>query len=65
MPLIVRCIIEIKHALQVVSSPALVATIMHHGAYEPIAHKDIGCVAGTVERKLRVIRKIWEKEIGP
>jgi DNA-directed RNA polymerase specialized sigma24 family protein len=25
----------------------------------------LGCVAGTVERKLRVIRKIWEKEIGP
>ena len=22
----------------------------------------LGCVAGTVERKLRVIRKIWEKE---
>jgi len=25
----------------------------------------LGCVAGTVERKLRVIRKIWEKEIAP
>ena len=24
----------------------------------------LGCVAGTVERKLRVIRKVWEKEIA-
>jgi DNA-directed RNA polymerase specialized sigma24 family protein len=25
----------------------------------------LGCVVGTVERKLRVIRTIWEKEIAP
>ena len=25
----------------------------------------LGCVAGTVERKLRVIRTIWQKEIAP
>src|SRR5262249_20952597 len=25
----------------------------------------LGCVVGTVERKLRVIRKLWEMEIGP
>ena len=31
---------------------------------EEIAQK-LGCVSRSIKRKLRVIRGLWEKEIGP